>query len=89
MQVSNQVPAKEPDTNSIGAKKLNSTAKDRERRKFDGTIVNLTCLMADRTVLKRCFTWGNPKTTRRVTRPAALFAVALDLAHFKYHKLAI
>ena len=39
MQVNNQVLAKEPDINSIGAKKLNSTASDRERKKFDDTVV--------------------------------------------------
>jgi hypothetical protein len=48
MQVSSQVPAREPDTNNIGAKKLNSTANDKERKKFDGTIVNLTRPMAER-----------------------------------------
>ena len=49
MQVSSQVLAKEPDITNIGAKKLNSTAKNRERRKFDDTIGNLTRLMAERT----------------------------------------
>jgi hypothetical protein len=49
MQVNNQVLAKDPDIRSMGAKKLNSTARDRERRKFDDTIVNLTRLMAERT----------------------------------------
>jgi hypothetical protein len=39
MHVSNQVLANDPDTRSMGAKKLNSTARDRERRKFDDTIV--------------------------------------------------
>jgi hypothetical protein len=41
--------AKDPDIRSMGAKKLNSTARDKERRKFDDTIVNLTRLMAERT----------------------------------------
>ncbi len=39
MQVSNQVPASEPDTIEIGAKKLKIVARDRERSKFDDTIV--------------------------------------------------
>jgi hypothetical protein len=51
MQVNNQVLAKDPDIRSMGAKKLNSTARDRERRKFDDTILNLTRLMAERTVV--------------------------------------
>ena len=49
IQVNNHVLANDPDTKSMGAKKLNSTARDRERRKFDDTIGNLTRLMAERT----------------------------------------
>lgn len=41
--------AKEPDMSNIGAKKLNSIARNKERRKFDDTIGNLTRLMAEKT----------------------------------------
>ena len=49
MQVNSQVLAREPDMSNIGAKKLNSIAGNKERRKFDNTIGNLTRLMAKRT----------------------------------------
>jgi hypothetical protein len=37
MQVSNQVLAKEPDISSMGTKKLNTTARDKERSNLDDT----------------------------------------------------
>ena len=49
IQVNSQVLAKEPDMSNIGAKKLNSIARNKERRKFDDTIGNLTRLMAETT----------------------------------------
>jgi len=49
MQVNSQVPAREPAMTNIGAKKLNIIAGNKERRKFDDTIGNLTRLMAEKT----------------------------------------
>jgi len=49
MQVNSQVLAREPDMTNIGAKKLNIIAGNKERRKFDDTIGNLTRLMAEKT----------------------------------------
>jgi hypothetical protein len=52
MQVSSQVLANEPDIRSMGAKKLSTTARDKERSNFDDTIATSPARWLKELILK-------------------------------------